>query len=211
MSTRMRSSYLKPPLPKSPLRLRSRQVLSHSSSSSALQTPPGLTKFQKRNLADLESNLPIEYSSISSEIHAMAKMVEKEFAQEEVKSRASSLEHMAANSEAAPVFERGRLYDEYSARRNERLRRKKGGGGDDSVVKGTPYNLGVEPVTAKRRGTVKKKTATATAISMAETTATAPRYSLRSMKKENKKPPVPMNVDVSAMKTVTTTRRVRRI
>ncbi|KAG2333688.1 hypothetical protein Bca52824_004868 [Brassica carinata] len=211
MSTRMRSSYLKPPLPKSPLRLRSRQVLS-SSSSSALQTPPGLTKFQKRNVADLESNLPIEYSSISSEIHAMAKMVEKEFAQEEVKSRASaaaasSLEHMAANSEVAPLFERGRLYDEYSARRNERLRRKKGGG-DDSAVKGTPYNLGVEPVTTKRRGTVKKKTATA--VSMGETT-TAPRYSLRSMKKENKKPPIPLNVDISAMKTVTSTRRVRRI
>ncbi|CAN7005765.1 hypothetical protein BRARA_C00874 [Brassica rapa] len=202
--SRMRTSYLKPPLPKSPLRLRSRQVLSSSSSSSILQTPPGLTKFQKRSVADLESNLPVEYSSISSEIHAMAKMVEKEFAQEEVKSRASSLEHMAANSEVAPVFERGRFYDEYSARRNERLRRKKGG--DESVVKGTPYNLGVEPMTTKRRGIVKKKT------TMVETTATAPRYSLRSMKKENKKPPIPLNVDVSAMKTVTaTTRRGRRI
>lgn len=133
----------------------------------------------------------------------MAKMVEKEFAQEEVKSRASSLEHMAANSEVAPMlFERGRFYDEYSARRNERLRRKKGG--DDSVVKGTPYNLGVEPMTIKRRGAVKKKT------TMVETTA--PRYSLRSMKKENKKPQIPLNVDVSAMKTVTaTTRRGRRI
>ncbi|KAF3549835.1 hypothetical protein DY000_02000834 [Brassica cretica] len=198
--SRMRTSYLKPPLAKSPLRLRSRQVLSNSSSSSILRTPPGLAKFQK---PDLESKLPVEYSSISSEIHAMAKMVEKEFAQEEVKSRASSLEHMAANSEVAPVlFERGRFYDEYSARRNERLRRKKGG--DDSVVKGTPYNLGVEPMTTKRRGTVKKKT------TMVETTA--PRYSLRSMKKENKKPPLPLNVDVSAMKTVTTTtRRGRRI
>ncbi|CAF1697946.1 hypothetical protein YC2023_034907 [Brassica napus] len=197
--SRMRTSYLKPPLPKSPLRLRSRQVLSNSSSSSILRTPPELAKLQK---PDLESKLPIEYSSISSEIHAMAKMVEKEFAQEEVKSRASSLEHMAANSEVAPVFERGRFYDEYSARRNERLRRKKGG--DDSVVKGTPYNLGVEPMTTKRRGTVKKKT------TMVETTA--PRYSLRSMKKENKKPPLPLNVDVSAMKTVTaTTRRGRRI
>ncbi|KAH0888502.1 hypothetical protein HID58_050931 [Brassica napus] len=197
--SRMRTSYLKPPLPKSPLRLRSRQVLSNSSSSSILRTPPGLAKFQK---PDLESKLPVEYSSISSEIHAMAKMVEKEFAQEEVKSRASSLEHVAANSEVAPVFERGRFYDEYSARRNERLRRKKGG--DDSVVKGTPYNLGVEPMTTKRRGTVKKKT------TMVETTA--PRYSLRSMKKENKKPPIPLNVDVSAMKTVTaTTRRGRRI
>ncbi|CAH8288875.1 unnamed protein product [Eruca vesicaria subsp. sativa] len=200
--SRMRTSYLKPPLPKSPLRLRSRQVLlstNSSSSLSTLQTPPGLSKF--RNMADHpDPNIPIDYSSISTEIHALAKMVEKEFAQEEVKSRASSLQNMAANSEVAPVFERGRLYDEYSARRNERLRRKKGGG-EDSVVKGTPYGLGVEPVTTKRRGTVKKKVET-----------TVPRYSLRSMKKENKKPSIPMNVDVSAMKSVTTTtRRVRRI
>ncbi|KAF8046091.1 hypothetical protein N665_4037s0004 [Sinapis alba] len=206
MSSRMRS---KPPLPKSPLRLRSRQVLL-STNSSTLQTPPGLTKFNNV-AADLESNLPMDYSSISSEIHALAKMVEKEFAQEEekkvvqLKSRAaaasasaSSLEHMAANSE---VFERGRFYDEYSARRNERLRRKKGGGGGE----GTPYNLGVEPMTTKRRGTAKKKATTV--VSMAETTA--PRYSLRSMKKP---PPLPLNVDVSAMKSFTaTTRRVRRI
>ncbi|KAF8087996.1 hypothetical protein N665_0558s0046 [Sinapis alba] len=206
MSSRMRS---KPPLPKSPLRLRSRQVLLSTNSSTLQTPPPGLTKFNNV-AADLESNLPMDYSSISSEIHALAKMVEKEFAQEEeekkvvkLKSRAaaasasasSSLEHMAANSE---VFERGRFYDEYSARRNERLRRKKGGG------EGTPYNLGVEPMTTKRRGTAKKKATTV--VSMAETTA--PRYSLRSMKK----PPLPLNVDVSAMKSFTaTTRRVRRI
>ncbi|ESQ41940.1 hypothetical protein EUTSA_v10014687mg [Eutrema salsugineum] len=207
--SRMRSSYLKPPLPKSPIRLRSRQV----NSSSSLQTPPGLTKFQKSvqrlSGADLESKLPIEYSSISSEIHALAKMVEKEFAEEEdLKSRAagSNLENLAANS--VPVFERGRFYEEYSAKRNERLRRKRGGGDValEGLVKATPYNLGVnhEPMTTKRRGgtTSKKK-----AVSMVETT---PRYSLRSMTKENRKPPLPLNVTVSAMKTVTT-RKGRRI
>ncbi|KAJ4882474.1 Uncharacterized protein Rs2_32567 [Raphanus sativus] len=122
MSWRMRWSYLKPPLPKSPIRLRSRQViLSNSSSTTTLQTPPG--------------------------------------------GGASNLEHLAADS--APVFERG--------------------------------SLGVEPTTTKKKTKV-------------ETTA-APRYSLRSMTKENKKPPpLPANVAVtSAMKKSVTTMRGRRI
>lgn len=174
-----------------------------------------------RRLSDVSLNpkRQIEYSSISTEIHALAKMVKDEFAEEEnrkksrVASSDSNLESLAANS--APVFERGRFYEEYSAKRNERLRRKRGeeaveGGG---VVKGTPYNLGVnhEPMTNKRRGTSKKQQQLESikkTVSMVETTT--PRYSLRSMTKENKKPPVPLNIAVSAMKSVTT-RRGRRI
>ncbi|KAF8096539.1 hypothetical protein N665_0307s0065 [Sinapis alba] len=195
MSSRMRSSsYLKPPLPKSPIRLRSRQVLLSNSSSSTLQTPPGLTKPGRRlsHATGLEPKLPI---------------LDQE--EENVKTRAaaSNLENLPANS--APVFERGRFYDEYSAKRNERLKRKKVGGGDDSVVKGTPYSLGVEPTTTKRRVTAKKKT-----VETTTTTTKPPRYSLRSMTKENKKPPppIPMNVAVtSAVKSVTAMRRGRRI
>ncbi|CAA0406975.1 unnamed protein product [Arabidopsis thaliana] len=200
-------SYLKPPLPKSPIRLRSRQVL-HSS----LQTPsPGFRK-PGRRLSDVDLNPKpqIEYSSISSEIHALAKMVKDEFAEEEDRKKSSNLESLAKNS--VPLFERGRFYEEYSAKRNERLRRKKGeeaveGGG---VVKGTPYNLGVnhEPMTNKRRGTAKKESIKKTVVSMVE--SSIPRYSLRSMAKENRKPPLPLNVAVSAMKSVTT-RKGRRI
>ncbi|CAH8365290.1 unnamed protein product [Eruca vesicaria subsp. sativa] len=191
MSSRMRSS--KPPLPKSPIRLLSRQA-----SSSTLQTPPPGLKNPGRRLShgDKEPKLPIEYSS--------------EFGEEEddlrKRGEASNLEDLAADS-APPVFERGRLYEEYSARRNERLKRKNVGE-ESVVIKGTNYNLGVEPVTAKRRGTIKKKT---------ETTAATkpPRYSLRSMTKENKKPPPPLPMNVSAvtsakMKSVTTM-RARRI
>ncbi|EOA14012.1 hypothetical protein CARUB_v10027143mg [Capsella rubella] len=204
--SRMRS-YLKPPLPKSPIRLRSRQVLLHSSS---LQTPPGSQK-QGRRLSDVNLNTKqnkIEYSSISKEIHALAKMVKDEFAKEEERKK-PNLESVAANS--APVFERGRFYEEYSAKRNERLRKKKGEEAvEGGFVKGTPYNLGVnhEAMTNKRRGvsSCKKKTA----VSMVESSVKAmPRYSLRSMTKENKKPPVPINVAVSGMKT--TTRKGRRI
>ncbi|KAF8077465.1 hypothetical protein N665_1034s0004 [Sinapis alba] len=110
---------------------------------------------------------------------------------------------MAAESSVVPDFERGRFYDVYSARRNERLKRKKGGGEEeDAVVKGTLYNLGVDPMPAKRRGMSKKK-------KMVETTTTTPRYSLRStVTKDNKKP---LSVAVSTMKTVSSTRRVMSI
>ncbi|CAN7038028.1 hypothetical protein BRARA_B00816 [Brassica rapa] len=134
-------------------------------------------------------------------------MAEKQFAEEaDVKIRAaaaaSDLEHMAAESSVVPDFERGRFYDVYSARRNERLKRRKGGEEEDAVVKGTLYNLGVDPMPTKRRGTFKKKKA------MVETTTT-PRYSLRStVNKDNKKP---LSVAVSTMKTVSSTRRVMSI
>ncbi|CAH8313640.1 unnamed protein product [Eruca vesicaria subsp. sativa] len=137
-------------------------------------------------------------------------MAEKVFSEEaDVKIRAaaaaaSDLEHMAAESSVVPDFERGRFYDVYSARRNERLKRKKGGGEEDAVAKGTLYNLGVEPtITTKRRGTFKKKK-----VSMDDTTTT-PRYSLRStVTKDSKKP---LSVAVSTMKTVKSTRRIMSI
>ncbi|KAL0730203.1 hypothetical protein Bca4012_026296 [Brassica carinata] len=112
-----------------------------------------------------------------------------EFAEEaDVKIRAAAaaaadLEHMAAESSVVPDFERGRFYDVYSARRNERLKRKKGGEEEDAEVKGTLYNLGVDPMPTKRRGTFKKKK------TVVETSTTTPRYSLRStVTKDNKKP-----------------------
>ncbi|CAN6872069.1 unnamed protein product [Brassica oleracea] len=178
MSSRMRSSYLKPPPPKSPIRLRSRQVLLSNSSSSTLKTPPGYVHFINHLLTINLSRLELSHGDVEAKLSVES---------EDVKTRAeaSNLENLAADS-APLVFERGRFYEEYSARRNERLKRKNGG--EESVVKG------VEPTTTKRRGTTKKKTTVET---------TEPRYSLRSMSmsmtKENKK------------KTVTTTMRGRRI
>ncbi|KAJ0230261.1 hypothetical protein HA466_0309230 [Hirschfeldia incana] len=138
-------------------------------------------------------------------------MAEKDFPEEaDVKIRAaaaaSDLEHMAAESSVVPDFERGRFYDVYSARRNERLKRKKGGEEEDAEVKGTLYNLGVDPMPTKRRGTFKKKKKTVVETS---TSTTPPRYSLRStVTKDNKKP---LSVAVSTMKTVKSTRRVMSI
>ncbi|CAN7140699.1 unnamed protein product [Brassica rapa subsp. narinosa] len=177
MSSRMRSSsYLKPPLPKSPIRLRSRQVLlSNSSSSSTLKTPPGIYVHFINPLLTIKLSR-LEFQIIHGDAEAKLPIES-----EDVKTRAeaSNLQNLAADS--APVlFERGRFYEEYSARRNERLKRKSGG--EESVVKG------VEPTTTKRRGT--------TVESM-------------SMTKENKKPPLPLPIDVvvtsSKKKSVTTT------
>ncbi|CAG7910880.1 unnamed protein product [Brassica rapa] len=176
MSSRMRSSsYLKPPLPKSPIRLRSRQVLlSNSSSSSTLKTPPGIYVHFINPLLTIKLSR-LEFQIIHGDAEAKLPIES-----EDVKTRAeaSNLQNLAADS--APVFERGRFYEEYSARRNERLKRKNKG--EESVVKG------VEPTTTKRRGT--------TVESM-------------SMTKENKKPPLPLPIDVvvtsSKKKSVTTT------
>ncbi|KAL5984207.1 hypothetical protein ACLOJK_018311 [Asimina triloba] len=62
-----------------------------------------------------------EFLSMSCEFQALAKMIGEELANSTLP---SSL--VAANAHFSPLFERGRFYDEYSARRNERLKRKKG-------------------------------------------------------------------------------------
>ncbi|KAK9290419.1 hypothetical protein L1049_008588 [Liquidambar formosana] len=86
------------------------------------------------------------------------------------------------------MFERGsRFYDEYSVRRNERLKRKKIETGDE---KKTVYDLGVKVEIAKRRDSKKFESArkSASAIYSLERSEN-PRYMLRS-NKENKKPPM---------------------
>lgn len=59
---------------------------------------------------------------MSCEFRALAKMVEEGF-----ESSGLDIPFIATPStKCIPLFERGRMYDEYSARRNERLKRKKG-------------------------------------------------------------------------------------
>ncbi|KAJ6773425.1 hypothetical protein OIU79_016989 [Salix purpurea] len=179
--SRMRTDR-KPPLAKSPIRIRPRRVL--RSESIALQTPPGsLTKSQKPNRKwDTEdSDLRPEYHSISCELRALAKMVRDEF----------------GNGEPTNG--------------GVRLKRKKGDTGDD--VK-TPYNLGVTVKSTKRRDTRKlestrKSVSDAYLVERNET----PRYLLRSMNKENKKPPLPVysfEKSVLAGERKLATRKVRK-
>ncbi|KAJ6306213.1 hypothetical protein OIU78_021519 [Salix suchowensis] len=91
------------------------------------------------------------------------------------------------------------------------LKRKKGDTGDD--VK-TPYNLGVTVKSTKRRDTRKlestrKSVSDAYLVERNET----PRYLLRSMNKENKKPPLPVysfEKSVLAGERKVATRKVRK-
>lgn len=209
--SKMRSDR-RPPLARSPLRLRSRRV-PQSNSTTSLQTPPGsLTKSQKMNRpSDLqESELRPEYRTISCELRALASMVRMELGCEESENDGGG-DKLNVNSSS--LFERGRFYDEYSARRNERLKRKKA----ESVAEiKTPYNLGVTVESSKRHSSKKLANSLRKSVSAAysvERSEAAPRYLLRSMTKENKKPPLPVNLEKSVIATGErkVTRRVRRI
>ncbi|KAF8038352.1 hypothetical protein BT93_B1015 [Corymbia citriodora subsp. variegata] len=193
----------KPPLARSPARLRPRRVLRSSTTAmKSLQTPPGsLTKSQKLSRAwDIdESELRPEYRSISCELRALTEMV-----RDELSNADPAGSFFAGNSGAntVSVFERGRFYDVYSARRNERLKRKKGG--EPGEEKKSVYDLGVTVEPSKRRGEGKKleslRKSVCAAYSAERSEATpAPRYLLRSSTKENKKPPLAMNYEKSAI------------
>ncbi|GMP44487.1 hypothetical protein CsSME_00013401 [Camellia sinensis var. sinensis] len=184
--SKMRSDR-KPPLAAiSPLRLRPRRIL--RSSSNTVQSPPGfLTKTQSPNhpCEIKESVLRPEYHTISCELRALAKMVQDEFANVGFGNTSSAI--------SSPLFERGRFYDEYSARRNERLKRKKG---ETGVEKKTVYDLGVKVESAKRRDSKRfgglRKTVPSTPVMTGRTENQ--RYLLRSM---TKKPPLPVNFEKS--------------
>ncbi|XP_022951112.1 uncharacterized protein LOC111454057 [Cucurbita moschata] len=210
--SKMRSDR-RPPLARSPLRLRSRQVL-QSNSTTSLQTPPGsLTKSLKTNRpSDLQaSELRPEYRTITCELQALASMVRMELGCEESGTGGVG-DQLGVNS--STLFERGRFYDEYSARRNERLKRKKA----ESVAEiKTPYRLGVTVESSKRHSSKKVVNSLRKSVSAAysvERKEAAPRYLLRSMTKENKMPPLAVDLErsvITAGETKIGTRRVRRI
>ncbi|KAK9164949.1 hypothetical protein Scep_000140 [Stephania cephalantha] len=184
----------KPPLYQSRYQLRSRRVLQPEAS--PFQTPQAsLTKIP------LPSRLPIlekteirpEYQSISCELQALAKMVKDEFGNNDM-GNAGFVDTFNGN-----LFERGRFYDEYSARRNERLKRKKCQKGDKEEEKRSSYSLGVNCDSVKRRDLNKLGSLRKTAPESFMTASTVNvRYSLRSNSKENKKPPLLNSIDRSA-------------
>ncbi|XWS26004.1 hypothetical protein CRYUN_Cryun27aG0116500 [Craigia yunnanensis] len=203
----------KPPLAKSPIRLRPRRVL--RSNSTSLQTPPGsLTKSHKpiRTLAIEESEIRPEYRSISCELRALARMVRDELGNGETENAGFGETSLSAIS--TPLFERGRFYDEYTARRNERLKRKKSETGNESK---TGQHLGVTVESSKRRDAKKLESlrkSVSAAYSAERSEIQTPRYLLRSMSKENKKPPLAVNnykSSVIGTEKKTAARRVRRV
>ncbi|KAL3505490.1 hypothetical protein ACH5RR_035331 [Cinchona calisaya] len=214
MSTRMMPSSRKPPLARSPIHLRPRRPL-QPNRSTTIQTPSGsLTKAQlHKSACEIEESSPgslrPEYRTISCELRALAKMVHQEFSSSSSSGwggdDAGLVSSLGGNR--SPLFERGRFYDEYSARRNERLKRKKGGEtGYDGKKAGGGYDLGVRVESAKRRGesskrfeSLRKTVPCSTPMNeRTNTRASSSRYLLRSStsSKENKKPPLAVAANV---------------
>ncbi|XP_077220863.1 uncharacterized protein LOC143854672 [Tasmannia lanceolata] len=125
-----RSSNRRPPLAESPQRPRARPILC---ANSPIQKPSAsLTKTQLQNhLWGLEeSKLGPEFEPFSGELQALAKMVQDEFGNNGF----STVFAQNSSTISSPLFERGRFYDAYSARRNERLKRKQLETGEDYMT-----------------------------------------------------------------------------
>ncbi|CAA0807044.1 Unknown protein [Striga hermonthica] len=203
MSRMMLRSNGKPPLPRSPIRLRPRRQALQPINNNPARTPPGsLTKSQlPKYTQDIQSpELRPEYHTISCELRALAKMVHQELGDPN-DTTVANVGSVPMWPQRSPLFKRGRFYDEYSARRNERLKIKKG---EMEYGKKPCYDLGVRVESAKKRELGKfdsrRKAVAAAATPLAERMeARTPRYSLRSStnKVMNKKPPQPLPVRMS--------------
>lgn len=183
----------KPPLARSPMRVRGRRPLT-TNTNTPLGFPAILTKPQKKE----SENMPV-YNTVSCELKALAKMVQDELGA--INGKGSEFGSLSAvGGRNNNLFERGRLYNAYSERRNERLRKKLSESWDDEPK--TAYNLGVKlDSTANKKKDSKKKTESLKKSMMAAATYSSvdrsqhPRYALRSTTKKPPLPVVPMNVD----------------
>ncbi|KAL3830504.1 hypothetical protein ACJIZ3_019306 [Penstemon smallii] len=198
MSKMMLRGNGKPPLARSPIRLRSRRQALQPTPDNIIRTPPGsLTKSQLPNRTrDVEnSEIQPKYQTISCELRALATMVQQELGSKDDISFGDN----TVGSQRSPLFERGRFYDLYSARRNERLREKKAE--MEAFEKKHSYSLGVRVESSKKREANKFDSRRKMVVAMAAAStpvaerreAPTPRYSLRSSTKTaNKKLPMPM-------------------
>ncbi|XP_020093373.1 uncharacterized protein LOC109713630 [Ananas comosus] len=122
----------KPPLALSPRRLRPRRATNSIPSVQTTTTPPAATakKTQIPNRSSVSgiSLLQPDYHLISSELQALAKRAKKEEscdAEQQQPVIGGNLTTASVTCNASLLFERGRFYEIYSLRRNERLKRKK--------------------------------------------------------------------------------------
>ncbi|KMZ75945.1 hypothetical protein ZOSMA_109G00380 [Zostera marina] len=145
----------KPPLVISPRRLRSRRVLPPLLEISASPSPP------------IEPPKPaiISSSASGSKMEIFSEDDQYQFFYPEYP--ALSLELCKLARKPAVLFERGPRYDEYAARRNERLMRRKKMGDEENIPVATPKRnnnkdlgvvLGSEMMTKRKSVMSKKKT-----------------------------------------------------
>ncbi|XP_047324460.1 uncharacterized protein LOC124927989 [Impatiens glandulifera] len=169
---------LKPPFPSSPIRIRHRSVLRTSIPNTAAA----------QNQMGSVSKTQSVTRSITSEFQELTKMINNE------KPNSSNCV-IPDKSKPSPLFERGRFYEEYSARRNERLKRKKIS--EEGEENKTICDLSFVSEPVKRRNVKKLDDFKSSVVSktplieIKESVNPIPRYSLRSRTKENKMPPLP--------------------
>ncbi|GAB2289295.1 hypothetical protein Dimus_023599 [Dionaea muscipula] len=196
----------KPPLARSPMRVQARRSL-RSSTATPIRTLSGRpSKVQTPNPGAKE--LRPEYGTISSELTALAKLVEKEFGTPSTVPENGRFGNLLGvdNNKTISLFERGRFYDEYSARRNERLKRKMEGetGGAAAAAETTKTvssKLGVKiEYSAKKRVENRKMESLVKSVSAAYEVDRSehPRYALRSINKPPL-PALPVNIERSAV------------
>ncbi|XP_072962840.1 uncharacterized protein [Typha angustifolia] len=141
----------RPPLAVSPRRLRPRR--GQHSTSSISTTPPASIKKTQLPIRSSTCSSPLfqpEFNLVSSELTTLAKRTKEQLGKSEGLHLGTNLTaSIACNT--SPLFERGRFYELYSARRNERLKRKKGEIAEETV--GEDPGIAVE--LAKRRSSKK--------------------------------------------------------
>ncbi|XP_010918227.1 uncharacterized protein [Elaeis guineensis] len=134
----------KPPLAVSPRRLRPRRPPPRSTPS--VQTPPAT--FKSARYSSMKSPIQPVYQMISLELMALAERAKEEFgSNDDLGSTFSS----SITCSSSPMFERGRFYELYSARRNEKLKRKKEEIEEDMIAQ----DPGIAIELAKRRSSKK--------------------------------------------------------
>lgn len=169
---------------------------------SGTSTPLGpLTKTRMK-----ESEIRPEYNSISYELRALAQIVQGELGS--LSSKSADFEKYSINGGnnyrnnegSQTLFERGRLYEQYSERRNERLRKKQ----DDPTPSWYP-GLGVKFESGKKKSVMNSSASSSPSGNRTQ----HPSYALRSMAK---RPPLPLPITVDEkMARKTTASRSRRI
>ncbi|GAB2243555.1 hypothetical protein Droror1_Dr00023683 [Drosera rotundifolia] len=203
----------KPPLVRLPMPIQPHLSL-RSNVTTPLRTPSGyLSKVEKPNhpatAANGKENRP-DYCTIASELQVLAKMVEKEFGIVPTVPIGTGFGDVASTNDKDSLFERGRVYDEYSARRNERLKRKRGEEMWLTAEPKTAYKLGVKVDESAKRTELKKHESLVKSVSAAYYSVDRsehPRYALRSIKKPPL--PVPLNLERSGGGCVRKTRPPR--
>ncbi|XP_008789368.2 uncharacterized protein LOC103706881 [Phoenix dactylifera] len=174
----------KPPLAVSPRRLRPRRP-PHSTPS--VRTPPATSKNARSS--SLESPIQPVYQMISSELMALAERAKEEFGSNGDLGGAVTSSIACSRS---PMFERGRFYELYSARRNARLKRKKEEIAEEAIAQDPSIAIEL----AKRRSS-KKVESERKSVPADFSSSRVLRSSVRSSK-EMKKPSAPTYPDKPA-------------